>query len=254
METKVCKKCGKELTLDKFGKYSKAKDGLNSKCKDCKNVEGALYRKNHPDRIKASQDKFKKNNPEKIREGHALYRKKYPKKNKACQKAYREKSRAKLKTSSVKYHLDHKDIETENNRIYRENNREVLQKRSAKFYKDNPNKMKTYVQKRNAKKRLLPSSFTFKQWEEVKLYFGQKCCYCGKELPLTQEHFIAINKGGGYIKENMIPACGHCNSSKSDKLFEEWYPDYEFYSKEREEKILDYLIGMDNNKLKASGE
>lgn len=37
METKVCKKCGRELPLDKFSKGSD-KDGLQKTCKDCVSV------------------------------------------------------------------------------------------------------------------------------------------------------------------------------------------------------------------------
>lgn len=38
--TKLCKKCGRELTLDHFGKKNGAKDGLQNWCKECmtKNV------------------------------------------------------------------------------------------------------------------------------------------------------------------------------------------------------------------------
>lgn len=38
METKICKKCGKELPLDKFYKNKSQKDGLGYYCKDCINA------------------------------------------------------------------------------------------------------------------------------------------------------------------------------------------------------------------------
>lgn len=37
METKKCKKCGRELPLSSFGKLSRNPDGLNQYCKDCTN-------------------------------------------------------------------------------------------------------------------------------------------------------------------------------------------------------------------------
>ncbi len=61
---------------------------------------------------------------------------------------------------------------------------------------------------------------------------------------LHQDHFIPLTKGGGYTKENIIPACRSCNASKQNADFEEWYPQYEYYSKEREQKILDYMGGL----------
>ena len=99
------------------------------------------------------------------------------------------------------------------------------------------------------KKRSLPHTFTLEQWKEVKLYFNNKCCYCGEELPLQQEHFIAMNNQGGFTKENILCACGSCNSSKSDTYFEIWYPTHESYNKEREATILEYLdYQKENNK------
>jgi hypothetical protein len=38
METKICKKCGKELPIDKFYKNKLQKDGFGYYCKDCANA------------------------------------------------------------------------------------------------------------------------------------------------------------------------------------------------------------------------
>lgn len=37
METKICKKCGRELPLEAFGKSSRSLDGLRDHCKECVN-------------------------------------------------------------------------------------------------------------------------------------------------------------------------------------------------------------------------
>ena len=37
METKICKKCGRELSVDMFHKKSTSKDGLQHYCKECHN-------------------------------------------------------------------------------------------------------------------------------------------------------------------------------------------------------------------------
>lgn len=43
METKVCKKCGRELPISDFYTNSKAKDGLSTYCKECSNVLSVEY-------------------------------------------------------------------------------------------------------------------------------------------------------------------------------------------------------------------
>lgn len=98
------------------------------------------------------------------------------------------------------------------------------------------------TQIRNARKRNLKRDLTPLEWEEAKNYFENECCYCGiKETRLAQEHFIALSKGGDYTRNNIVPACTSCNSSKKDSDFFEWYPKQLFYNKNRERKILEYL-------------
>jgi hypothetical protein len=69
----------------------------------------------------------------------------------------------------------------------------------------------------------------------------KKCKQCGKEEKLTQDHFKALSNNGEYTKNNIIPACINCNSSKNDADFFAWYPKQSFYSKKQELKILKYL-------------
>lgn len=100
---------------------------------------------------------------------------------------------------------------------------------------------------RKSRKHLLPFTLTIAQWELIKLSFNNCCAYCGKELPLAQEHFIALSKGGEYSANNIIPSCKSCNSRKRDKDFFEWYPTYKHYSKKREHIILKFLGYIDGN-------
>lgn len=80
------------------------------------------------------------------------------------------------------------------------------------------------------------------QWNRALESFNNTCAYCGaRDKRLQQEHFIPLSKGGEYTVNNIIPACSKCNRSKYNYSFFEWYPKQEFYSKEREKKILDYL-------------
>ena len=48
METKICPKCGRELTVDNFAKHSKNKDGYQSHCREC---AAAYARENYRARV-----------------------------------------------------------------------------------------------------------------------------------------------------------------------------------------------------------
>ena len=47
METKVCKKCGRELPLDQFFRNKAMKDGHDSQCKECKTAYTLEYQKKY---------------------------------------------------------------------------------------------------------------------------------------------------------------------------------------------------------------
>jgi hypothetical protein len=102
-------------------------------------------------------------------------------------------------------------------------------------------------QKREARKKQLPRTLTKSQWEECKNHFRDDkkilhCAYCDKIIRhASLEHFIPLSHGGWLVKNNVLPICINCNSSKNDRDFFDWYPKKPFYSPQREQKILDYL-------------
>ena len=109
-------------------------------------------------------------------------------------------------------------------------------------YKKNPQKFFNYAHKRKALKNQLPCNFSIEEWEDCKKHFNTECAYCGtKASCLSRDHFVPITKQGEYTKNNIIPACKTCNSSKGNKDFFNWYEKQPFYQAEREKKILEYL-------------
>lgn len=114
--------------------------------------------------------------------------------------------------------------------------------RNKAWAKANPEAVRAKIQTRRARKACVETTFTPEQWEYCKDYFDCRCAYCGTgDKALHQDHLIALSKGGSYTQFNILPACGSCNSSKGAKDFFVWYPTFKYYSKVREEKILEFL-------------
>ena len=134
-----------------------------------------------------------------------------------------------------------KEYKNEYNRQWRENHKEYIAQYGKEYLKNHLEDYRARNQLREARKRDLISTLTAKQWLNIKLHFNEKCCYCGRKLPLEQEHFIALSKQGEYSTNNIIPACRSCNAKKSNASFEEWYPKYKYYSIERETNILQFI-------------
>ncbi len=50
-----------------------------------------------------------------------------------------------------------------------------------------------------------------------------QCIYCGAKDNLSYDHLLPRSRGGPDISDNVVQACKHCNSSKSDKGVYEWF-------------------------------
>ena len=49
--------------------------------------------------------------------------------------------------------------------------------------------------------------YSKQDWEYCKKYFGNICCYCGADTSLTKEHLVPVDMGGGFVRDNILPAC-----------------------------------------------
>ena len=233
MVTKICKTCDKELDINCFSKHKAEKDGLRCQCKECCNAYFKIWHDKNRERELARTKKWKEDNKE--------HCEKYVEDNKVRRSAYFKKHNEENKDRLIQYRIDNKDKRMAYNRNYYLKNSDMLKENVKIYNSENREKCNILKQRYEARKHKLPSTLTTAQWEQVKLYFNNKCCYCGKELPLEQEHLLAVLKGGEYTHNNIIPSCKSCNCSKGAKDFFAWYPKHKYYSKKREKIILDFL-------------
>lgn len=75
MKFKTCTKCGRQLpaTIDYFGRHKNHIDGLTSQCKQCKNENNRLYKKNNKDILNFKNAKYYKDNLKELRLKHRIY-------------------------------------------------------------------------------------------------------------------------------------------------------------------------------------
>jgi hypothetical protein len=243
MGTKVCTKCGIEYpaTTEYYHSNKKGKYGLQAECKACVSDYHKQYRINNIEKLKEDTKKYYDNNIDKIKK----YRDANKGKMKEYNKQYRISNNERLKQHYTEYRNNNRQLINEYKKVYYESNKDLVNDQ-VKIYR-NKNREKTNsvrrisTNRRRACKRQLVNSYTLSEWQACVEYFDNKCAYCGNEEKLSQEHFVPLSKGGEYTKNNIIPSCTTCNSSKINKDFFEWYPKQLFYDKERERKILKYL-------------
>ena len=60
------------------------------------------------------------------------------------------------------------------------------------------------------------------QWAALKAAW-RGCAYCGESTsPMQRDCVLALSRGGRYTLDNVVPACGSCNSSKCNDEVTGW--------------------------------
>ena len=110
------------------------------------------------------------------------------------------------------------------NKKWREENPEKIKQSNKNWINNHPYKIKEYNYKnRSLRKGSSFANLTIKEWEQIKSFFDFICVYCGsKPNILTQDHIIPVSIGGPHTKQNIVPACQSCNSTKKDKMIHEF--------------------------------
>ncbi len=121
-------------------------------------------------------------------------------------------------------------------RRYREAHGKQLAENSRRWYRANSEKAKEWasrwrksnlkrdcerVQRRRARKK----GATIKPVDEAAIYErdGHMCMYCGTtRRKLTIDHVVPLASGGSHREDNLVVACGSCNSSKHTSPLKDW--------------------------------
>jgi len=112
--------------------------------------------------------------------------------------------------------------------------------------------------KRISQKKQTVNDLTKEEWVDTLIYFNYKCAYCGMSEEehrekfnefLHQDHIIPLSNSGGYTKNNIIPACRSCNTSKNAKTLEEFII-YKGIHKEIYDNIINFInINTNDNNI-----
>lgn len=98
-------------------------------------------------------------------------------------------------------------------------------RRVSFFQKKHPEECKLHTEKRRAltyANTPVDEMLTPAEWLAILAEADGHCAYCDKEAKLTLDHVIPLSRGGKHTKDNVVPACLHCNSSKGNKTLEQW--------------------------------
>lgn len=92
----------------------------------------------------------------------------------------------------------------------------------------------------------LTSGEAKRRWRKaIKEAWDNRCCFCGQppisDKSLTIDHLRPRSKGGEDVSHNCLPACLEHNQSKGSSDWQPWFRSQDFYSLEREARIIFWL-------------
>jgi 5-methylcytosine-specific restriction endonuclease McrA len=154
---------------------------------------------------------------------------------KSCRSDYDKKRPKRDPNYSKQYYQENKD----KYRGYWWKHREKRLEGAKQWKRDNPEKVRENNRKRRALKMELNETYTKKDEAFTFTLFGNQCFSCGSDHNLAVDHNYPLSKGHKLERDNAVLLCSSCNSSKKDKLPEQ------FYSQEKLTK-LDYILSLTN--------
>lgn len=201
-----CAKCNSEYpaTPEYFYRQKCGKYGLGSLCKLCSKIATNDYKKSHPEKTK-----------EYNRRGSLNYKARDPERYKAKAKRSKDKHKDKLRVQRKEHY---------------QKNKTHINKVNNEYYLNHPEVAKAAIQRRKARKKNLPDTFTPEDWQRALDYFEGVCAICGRSPDLchviAMDHWIPLTSPDslGTVAENIVPMChsrkggsNGCNNSKTNK-------------------------------------
>jgi 5-methylcytosine-specific restriction endonuclease McrA len=211
--TKVCSKCGRELPLDMYCKAIANKDGISTKCRDCRTEEHRQWRAKHRGEKAVPPSEGVK----------------------SCTKCHRKLTVTEFYMNGRYLMAYCKDCWRERVRQRYEECPESTEHRAERwkrYTQANPEHFRIVRKAQKAIRRsrelgcegnFTPNDIAWKLFQQ-----DNKCAYCHQEfseaLPCTIDHIVPLSRGGTNWPSNLAMACGPCNSRKHDKMPDEFSP------------------------------
>jgi 5-methylcytosine-specific restriction endonuclease McrA len=174
----------------------------NGNCLACEVVASRRWQIANPEMVKAAGSEYRKNNPEKIRAtNRALYR----------------KNPDAVKQRIERYRSAHPEKEKVRRAAWLVKNKDKMREHRTKWKQANPDAVNVHTRNRRAAKRAAPGSHSIQDVREIKKAQRNRCAYCAVSLARVRphvDHIIAIASGGSNDRRNIQILCETCNTSK----------------------------------------
>lgn len=204
ISSKKCTKCLVFKDFSCFGPRTVYPGKFRSWCLLCEKLKTKAHRENNKEKADAATNRWRRNNPDKVREyGRSNYAR------------HREEAIANVE----KYQEEHKLEVREWKRKYEHSDKGKLAKRVKQG-------KRRAILIEGSLPEVIPPSLVAKLMQ----VFNNTCVWCNKEmgeLPEAIDHIFPLKprkgeQAGQHILSNLAPACSKCNSSKGNRPPQNW--------------------------------
>lgn len=116
------------------------------------------------------------------------------------------------------------EVEVAYRAAYYQANADKMRAAAREWSRANPELRRAKGAARRAREAGAEGSHTVAEWLQVCRYYGDRCAYCDRSVPLERDHVTPLSLGGSDYIANIVPACRPCNASKRDKPLSTWAP------------------------------
>lgn len=118
---------------------------------------------------------------------------------------------------------------------YYQDNREAVLEYDKQYRKNNPEVSRKNERRRRAMKKGIQENYTKQDEFYTRQLFAHMCFRCKATDNLQIDHHYPLSKGHALERDNAVLLCKSCNSSKHNKMPEEFYTESELVQ-------LDYML------------
>jgi hypothetical protein len=288
-DMKECLTCHNVYPKTEMYFRSSGKKGLRHECRECERqrqreeywenpelfrAKAVEYSEKHRKELAAKAKERYWANPEKYRRLRREYYVLHPEREKQVRQRYYQTHTDEMRERARNWYWENRERSLARGKEWRQQNHARLLTLYRERYWNDPEKAREYTrqynktergklnrtasrQRRAARERSLPDTFTIDDWQRALEYFDGRCAICGR-LPgfwftIAADHWIALSDprpdNPGTVATNVIPLCHSkkgvpvgepsCNQNKRSKDPEEWL--IERYGKRKAKQILDRI-------------
>ncbi len=198
-------------------------------------IAAAYYERNKVRIAARAAERYQKNKATRV-EYSCRYRAEHPETVKAHNDRWHADHHEEELEVGRRYYAKNADKLNHKNSKWRRDNRGAIRLREARYRAEHSEEVQIWRRNGRARKMQAPGEYTIAEWRALLVLWDHCCAYCGREIKkthtrqpwtATQDHIVPLIRGGWNCGLNIVPACNSCNVQKNSKLLSEWFAEGE---------------------------